>query len=176
MRQVEILSIDEMSVQSGIDPTYLRALVFHKQLQPLVHARSMWVQDNGDDGVARAKQAARDHQSFVPQRRWQSAKETFANFLKSPAGMDRFKSTNHRREMENLKRGYPANYTGPLGEVIKPLQSDEFMADVAHKVEKREDGSITAAVHETLGIEPPESPTQMVVAEDPPKKRIPGIS
>lgn len=170
LRQVEILSIDEMSVQSGIDSAYMRALVDHKQVNPAVHARSRWVQAGGPEEEARAKQCARDHTAYSPTWRWMRAKESFDIYLKSPMGMNRFKSTGHRREMENLMRGMPANYVGPLGDVIKPL-SDKYMADVKHNLEKRDDGNITAAVQETLGVEP-----QAPAAEEPPRKRIPGIS
>jgi len=133
IREVEILDFDRMCAVSGISPAYLQQLLRHDQIQPLVHACSGLVQVGGPEEEAKAKQAARDKQAYIPRWRIMTAEERFREFLDSPLGLSRFKSAAHMAQMQNLVRGYPADYRGPRGDV---LVSDSVMADIRHDVDK----------------------------------------
>jgi len=115
----------------------------------------------GKAEIARAKEAAENMIPFQSKYRLQSARETWANYLKSPCGMDRFKSPRFIRMMHNLRHGYAADYDGFAGEAIgkglfvpvKPLVSDEQMADIEHDQQRNPGKALSDSTLEVVAPE-----------------------
>ena len=148
------LSFDEMSAISGLRVEYLRALVQHGQLNMDLVAcdKPRMLPIHPDPQMQRElmKRFNKDHPhgGYVPSWDVVNRKQVFTEWWhQHPAGKRRILSAQHRREMNNLVRGFPANYQGPTDGAV--ILTDEHMADIDHSLDKGK--SLNEAVAELPG-------------------------